>query len=88
MVESEHRPAFKSFLGGSMKIKVHNDGKGKWMSFKASVDLNTVYGWGENEQEALQELKNKLTDIATEITRCISGNIEIDYVDGKGNVLK
>jgi hypothetical protein len=71
-----------------MKIKVHNDGKGKWMSFEASLNLDTVYGWGENEQEALEELKNKLTDIATELARCVSGNIEIEYVDGSGVPLK
>jgi hypothetical protein len=71
-----------------MKIKIHNDGKEKWMSFEASLDLDTVYGWGENEQEALEELKNKLTVIATEINKCISGNIEIEYVDGLRNPLK
>lgn len=71
-----------------MKIKVHNDGKGKWESFEASIELDNVWGYGATEQEALQELKNKLTDIATEITRCISGNIEIEYVDASGNPLK
>ena len=71
-----------------MKIKVHNDGKQRCMSFEAYLDLNTVYGWGEDEQEALEELKNKLTDIATEIARLISSNVEIEYVNGVGEPLK
>lgn len=47
-----------------MRILLHNDGKGKDMSFEASIDYcspGTAYG--ETKEEAIEQLKNDVAHL-------------------------
>ena len=48
-----------------LRLQIHNDGKEKHQSFEARLNDNdsTVYleGYGEDKEEAIENLKNKLT---------------------------
>ena len=66
------------------KLTIHNDGKGRYQSFGSALqgDDSWLYGYGENELEAIAELKAK---VAEEIVRLQSINWnDVTYVGSSG----
>lgn len=73
-----------------LRLQIHNDGKEKWQSFEARLDESesTIYlcGYGENKEQAIEELKNKVQDKIKELQ-----NInweEFDWVSWDGKIIK
>lgn len=70
-----------------MKIKIHNDGKEKVMSFEASLEHQHLgLGFGETEEEAINDLKVGVETLLKELQNLDYSQIE--YVDCFGNPLK
>lgn len=57
-------------------ILIHNDGKEKYQSFEASVDVSGayVYAYGETQEEAIDNLKIEVS----QLTRRLQS---VDYSD-------
>lgn len=67
-----------------VKLKLHNDGKEKWQSFEMYVDMNgSLYGYGQNEEEAKEELKEKVNALIDKLKSIDFDDPEI--VDYKGD---
>lgn len=79
------------------EIAIHNDGKGKWKSFSASlfdtddIDFSYIRGSGETEQEAIDNFKKEFANAFDKLLTIISdlnGNFEIVPVDWQGKKIK
>lgn len=65
-----------------MEIKTKDDGKGKWQSWEAWLEdeenfgdtFTWLHGYGETEEEAKKELKEKLTSYLNEVITTLLGN--------------
>lgn len=58
-----------------MRILLHNDGKGKVMSFEASLDYSYVdTAFGETKEEAIEQLKNNVQQLIEQLKK-------LDYND-------
>lgn len=81
-------------------IKIHNDGKEKWQSFRASIDLEIhtkdsfqtfdFDGYGKDEDEAIQNMKSNIGEAIKAIKNAydsIDGML-IKQVDYKGDEIK
>lgn len=66
-----------------MKILVHNDGKGKWQSFRAqySPTFSALIepGYGKTEDEAVEELKANYKKHLAELNS-LESVVEVEYV--------
>lgn len=61
-----------------VRIKYENDGKGKWQSVSARIEVDGddyflpgIQGLGETEEEAKEDLKNNLSPLLGEIEKLI-----------------
>lgn len=70
-----------------IKLHIHNDGKEKYNSFDAHLDerYSEVYlnGYGEDKEEAIKELKEKVEQKIKEYQEIDGDNF--DWVDWKGD---
>ena len=68
-----------------MKIKIHNDGKQKSSSFRATIDIPELCVFGDNEMEVLSAMAHavhELIDQLTKFTQYDEENcIHVDYKD-------
>lgn len=62
----------------TVRIKYEDDGKGKWQSVSARIEVDGddyflpgIQGFGETEEEAKEDLKNNLSPLLEEIERLI-----------------
>ncbi|MCQ2242125.1 hypothetical protein [Treponema sp.] len=60
-------------------IKFEDDGKGKWQSVSANVEVDGdpwfftgILGFGETEEEAKEDLKNKIIPLCTQVINLFS----------------
>lgn len=69
-------------------IKIHNDGKGKWQSFEATLDEQGIYlqAYGETEQEAVDNLRKERDILIMNLNNVDFS--EVVYVDWKGDVIQ
>ena len=78
------------------EIAINDDGKGKWQSFTASlfnkddIDFSFIQGYGETEQEAIDEFKKNFAEQFDKLLTIISdlnGNYKTVRVDWQGKKL-
>lgn len=70
-----------------LEVKVYNDGKGKWQSYEAYLVLDEYKEifreYGETEQEALDNLYNKLSDLKMRLSSLDRGDFKRVNREGK-----
>lgn len=70
-----------------IKVKLHNDGKGKYQSYEMYLDSrHALYGYGKDEAEAKEGLKASIDAAIVELQNLDLDNPEI--VDYKGDPIK
>lgn len=70
-----------------MKLQIHNDGKEKYQSFEARLQevepLVFLDGYGENKEEAIQNLKTNVQEKIRELQNIDYNNFDWIAWDGK-----
>ena len=71
-----------------MRLQIHNDCKEKWESFDARLtDSDTsLYGYGKNKEEAIEELKSNVNKMILELQEIDWESF--DWISWKGEILK
>lgn len=69
-----------------LNIKYEDDGKGKWQSVSARVEVDGddyfftgIAGFGETETEAKEDLKNKIISFYLQVINLFSEKKEIEH---------
>ena len=71
-----------------MKIKIYDDGKGKFMSFAATIDVLEPVGYGATEFEALESLGHQIRYLISNLAKIDTTDEDnVVHVDYKGDIL-
>lgn len=71
-----------------MIIKVHNDGKDKFMSVSATVEIPELIAYGPSELHALESLGHKIRNLIANLAKIDTTDEDsVVHADYKGDIL-